>query len=557
MTDIAKIPASASQADVDSNEPTIYPDPEIPNLGLRPEKVVDIETKRRAKSKKATSPSGADDDGKKEKGPSIELLYSRHLCGNPEFTSYGSQTGGRDGQNLYRWDQDHWRYVADSRRQALEWIEIHAQNRYAPKLADSCVDAVLSRMNPEESILAMESRRQKRVIVPLKGKYLELVSGQLRVIPADPALGMTFAVPTCVDPDKCCDDIYTPGEVPPDSVFGRYLARFIPTPADQDKLAEIVAASLVPGGVERVFAFIGDGGNGKSTVLHLLEALHPNTNTVIHLRKLGSTFGMADLLGKTLAIDWECPDFVGSEAEQSLKSLVSRDSVQIERKHKNPISILPRTTVYLAANDVPKFVDHTRGMERKIEYFAFNHGISEKEVDLNYYCKITESPEEMVIALDWVLAGLVRLADRKFRMADRTESQTVLREAVKLETDTVYAYMMREMVVLPVTTAPIVQQWYETKKAVYAAYRDQSVEAGEKPVAETSFWKRLRRRMEERGTPLEVIRGKGSERLRVVNIAVDPEKSEQARAWLEEQRINREILAKGEVKPLTADQIPF
>lgn len=490
-------------------------------------------------------------------GASIDLQFSRLLRSQPDYAIEGVTPDGKPSLSLYKWNGNHWKYVHPeiAKSQALGWLEQHHPDKYSASQADACLAAAVGQMDTATAVTSMEEKRGKRVIVPLQGQYLELVDGKWHILPPDISLGMTYAVPATINPARIKDGVYQPSPVPTKSKFGQYLARFIPSSEDQEKLAEIAAASLIPGGVEKAFLLLGGGANGKSTILHILEAFHPTTHTVLRLECLGGQFGLAAVAGKSLAIAWELPPFIGTNSEQVLKSLVSRDTVQIEKKHKDPVSITPRATVYIAANAPPRFTDHTYGLERKIEAFAFNQRIDDSEKVVGYDKEITGNPKELAVALDWMLEGINRLVARG-GFTGQTNSQRELAETIKIESDSVYAFLKHEGVVLPPEDLTA-KQWYTSKKAVYTAYRENTLDSGQKPVAAPQFWRTMKQRMDAKGQQLIEVRSRaGSDRERVVNLATG-DNLRLAESWLQEVAAAKTTPARSVAVSDDSDPIPF
>lgn len=467
---------------------------------------------------------------------SVELRFTTMLRQRTDFAIEGRAASGEVSLALYKWNGSHWKYIhpETARALALAWLEKHSPKDYTARQADACIaTAATAQMQSATAVSTLEAQRGRRVIVPLQDKYLELIDGQWHVLDPDPKLGMTYAVPAHVDPAKITDGIYTPSSaVPPASKFGGYLARLIPEQEDQDKLSEIAATSLIPGGMEKAFLLLGGGANGKSTILHVLEAFHPTTNTAIRIEHLDRPFGLGAIPGKSLAIAWEVPPFIDAEANEVLKSLVSRDSLQIEKKHRDAITITPRATIYMAANSPPRFADKTYGHERKIEAFAFNQCIAEQDRDPSFAKKITEDPRELATVLDWMLEGITRLVGRG-GFAEQTASQQALTETIKMEGDTVYAYLKNELLVLRTEGCP--HRCYSKKHDIYTAYHEAVLDSGQKPVAAPQFWRLLKSHVEANHQQLTEVRGGSrSDRTRLVNISKADSQDAAAWAWVEQ-----------------------
>lgn len=487
--------------------------------------------KRKAHTQTRERPSSRQAGG--SKGPSIDLQYARVLRADPTYAIEGIASDGTPSRTLYHWTGSHWQYVHPdtARCQALHWLEDRCPSRYSTKTAADCVAAAVAQMDRTTSISEREAKRGDRVIVPLREAYLELRDGSWCVFSPTPDLGMIHDVPAILDMSRIAHGTYTPGPVPAESKFGQYLRFCVPAEEDRDRLAEIAAASLIPRGFEKAFVLLGDGANGKSTMLHIIEAFHPTTHCALRLDQLDRPFGLGTMPGKSLAIAWETPPFIGTGGEQVLKSLISRDTLASERKHRDPIDFTPRATIYIAANSPPRFTDHSDGLERKIEYFAFSQKIAPTDRDVGFAKKITGDPRELTIVLDWMLAGATRLVARG-GFTQPTASQESLTEAIRTESDSVYAYLVDHLAVLPADDASK-RSWYTRKDYVYTVYRDTTIDGGQKPMASPQFWRQLKARMDARGQTLIEIRGTGANRTREVNLIVVAQTSGEIRAWVD------------------------
>lgn len=465
---------------------------------------------------------------------SVELRFTRMLRNRTDIAIEGQAASGEPSLSLYRWDKAHWQFVhpEKARAVALKWLEKNSPKDYDARKADACITTgTTDLMTTGTAISTLEAKRELRIVVPLQDKYLELVDGKWQVLDPDPELGMTYAVPAHIDTTKITDGIYTPAAtVPPSTKFGAFLTRFIPEREDQGRLAEIAAASLIPSGLECSFLLLGEGANGKSTFLHILSAFHPTTTTAIRIEHLDRPFELGTIPGKSLAIAWEVPSFIAAEPNQVFKSLVSRDEVKIEKKHRDGVTIKPRATFYMAANSPPRFADKTYGHERKIEVFAFNQRIEKQDRDPSFAKKITKDPSELAVVLDWMLAGVARLVKRE-GFAEPTASQKALAEEIKLDNDSIYAFLQHELIVLPADS--VSRRWYSKKQDIYTEYHNQTLDSGQKPVAAPQFWKLLKSRIEADQQQLIEVRGSSrSDRARLVNLA--KVSNQEAETWVKQ-----------------------
>jgi P4 family phage/plasmid primase-like protien len=366
-----------------------------------------------------------------------------------------------------------------------------------------------------------QARGSADAIIPVKGAYLRIEKdGTIRPLKPTRDLGLTYTVPAAFDWARCNGNgTYTPRPVDPASFFGRYLDLFMPSFDVRRLLQEAAAASVLPTNHECAWVLSGSGSNGKSTFLHILRRIHPY-NTSLRLKQADGRFGFQNIAGKTLVIASEVPDFIGKDAEQNLKSLIARDPIEVERKGRDSISIVPRATLFLAMNEAMKFTDYTYGNERKYRTVPFTVRMTadSKERILDYYKLIIDNPAEMSAVLDWILEGAARLQKQGAFTAlpDSVEAYT---QASRLMTDNIAAYLHEHEATHDGTV-------WTPKMAIYTSYKDYCLERTLKPVSEPSFWTRVRETYQRQNVALgdkQVPTKEGRVRavqLRVVGIPV-------------------------------------
>ncbi len=130
----------------------------------------------------------------------------------------------------------------------------------------------------------------------------------------------------------------------------------------------------------KAFLLLGSGSNGKSTLLHVLRAIHPK-NTAVRIDKLDGQFAMAPLASKTLYLATEAPKVLSDPIQQVLKALISRDPMSAENKGKDAYTTVPRGTLFLALNAMFSVTSHEHGFWRKICMIPFNVRLAENDKD--------------------------------------------------------------------------------------------------------------------------------------------------------------------------------
>lgn len=439
----------------------------------------------------------ADDLGIVGEDLSFELAYADDMRRGNQFRIGGKMDNGELDISLYQWDEVEGIWAMQATREveahALDWMRKHAPEDAKQSSAASCVRTAILEMIRLPGMKLPESRH--RAIVPLKGGYLEILKdadkkAYIEYLPADPEHGITSVVPAKLNLDQVESGRYTPKPLDPRSRWAKYLDRFMPDMAVRGLLQEAMASSVMPMCLEKAFLLLGSGSNGKSTLLHVLRAIHPK-NTAVRIDKLDGQFSVAPLTGKTLYLATETPKVLSDAIQQVMKALISRDPMSAENKGKDAYTTVPRGTLFLALNAMFSVTSHEHGFWRKICMIPFNVRLAEndKDRDPDFHKKLTEDPTEMAVIIDWLLEGALRLIERGGLPEEMPEAVKALAEQTRQETDTTASYFAERMVIEEEGT------WTD-KNDIYDDYRNYVLdELGRKPVGAEELWKRVRERM--------------------------------------------------------------
>lgn len=174
---------------------------------------------------------------------------------------------------------------------------------------------------------------------------------------------------------------------------------------------------------EKAFLFVGDGDNGKGTLLKLLEYfLGPENVCHTSLQDLDSDrFAKADLYGKLANI---CGDLQSKRLTNTgnFKMLVSGDTVRAQRKHAQPFDFRNNSKLIFSTNEIPKSDDNTYAYFKRWLIFSFERIFQGETKDTNLIAKLT-TEEELSGLLNLALIALKQLIkDSEFRHADHIET---------------------------------------------------------------------------------------------------------------------------------------
>jgi P4 family phage/plasmid primase-like protien len=150
----------------------------------------------------------------------------------------------------------------------------------------------------------------------------------------------------------------------------------------------------------------GEGANGKSVVLEILEAMLGRENVShVPLEVFGQRFQLGMTLHKLANLAPEVNEHAKLD-EGVIKQFVGGDVLYVDRKGINGISAKPTARLVVATNSRPKIGDRTFGMWRRMELLPFRVTIPPAEQDHQLAAKLKI---ELPGILNWALQGRKRL----------------------------------------------------------------------------------------------------------------------------------------------------
>lgn len=178
-----------------------------------------------------------------------------------------------------------------------------------------------------------------------------------------------------------------------------------------DLLQECFGYCLLPDcRFEKMFFFIGGGGNGKGTVLTALSEIIGKDNiSSLTMRDLSDPkFSLYFLQDKLVNIATEL-SHRDPVATEHLKTIVSGEWLTAEKKHGHKYQFKPYATMILAMNDVPVIPDRSYGFERRLIILRFTQTFTDKTKDPHLKEKLIKEKDGIFA---WALMGLSRLLER-------------------------------------------------------------------------------------------------------------------------------------------------
>ncbi|MBM7869318.1 putative DNA primase/helicase [Clostridium pascui] len=159
----------------------------------------------------------------------------------------------------------------------------------------------------------------------------------------------------------------------------------------------------------KAFILTGQGANGKSTLLEVLNELLGEDNIAsVSLEELNHRFKTFQLEGKLANIGDDISNKY-IEDNSTFKKLVTGEKVNVERKGRDPFDFKNYSKLIFSANELPRINDLSGGLKRRLIFIPFNATFSKRDKDYDPFIldKLT-SPEAIEYLLKLALNGLNR-----------------------------------------------------------------------------------------------------------------------------------------------------
>jgi len=160
----------------------------------------------------------------------------------------------------------------------------------------------------------------------------------------------------------------------------------------------------------KCFILTGNGSNGKSTLLNIIKTLIGAVNiSSVALNELNSTFKPFQLEGKLANIGDDISNAYIDD-NSMFKKLVTGETVNVERKGKDPYDFNNYSKLIFSCNDIPRINDLSDGLKRRIIFVPFNANFSKNDDDYDpYIIDKLMKPESLEYLLNLAIEGLERI----------------------------------------------------------------------------------------------------------------------------------------------------
>ena len=273
-----------------------------------------------------------------------------------------------------------------------------------------------------------------------------------------------YTLPYSYDPQAVCPR------------WQQFLDRVLPEADAQLLLAEFIGYTLMPGHeLEKMLLLYGEGLNGKSVTLEVIEALLGSVNvSYLSLSDLtNDDVKRAGIEHKMINISHES----GKDVKPNvLKQLTSGERVLIKNLYRDPRETNDYGKLIAAFNILPR-AENSFGFFRRLLILAYQVTIPKEEIDRQLAAKLKG---ELPGILNWVLQALPGLMTRcEFSPCESSDKAL---EQYRLQSDNVRLFL---------NEACEASEYSTQASELYNAYRNYCLNSTLKPIGKNKFIARL------------------------------------------------------------------
>jgi putative DNA primase/helicase len=404
--------------------------------------------------KPSDGPPWFDEDGKFN-----PALLAIHLMTETRFLS---TPVGRDGKGIMLY-----RYTAGAfRPDGYDFLRREVTRVLGKDARKSRIEETVELVNELTKVSYTEIDRHARDLINVRNGMLRWTTGEL--LPHDPKYRSLIQVPVDWIPDATSEKL---------DEFLRIVL-----PKDALSIAEEFSGLLlVPDtSFAKCLVLVGEGGNGKSTFLKLVEALVGKENISYYSLHsiIEDRFTAAGLLGKLANFHDELEQRA-LENTGAFKQIVAGDPIKAEEKNKAPFSFRPFCRLMFATNQMPRATDRSQAYFDRLLFLEFRNRIRATTGEiLDYGRVLAETPGVLEAFLVRAVAGLRRLMERGRFIPPASSIDAI--EEYRRDCNSAYDFL-RECCR---TDDP--NGWL-AKNILYERYRAWSEDEGRKPMSAREF----------------------------------------------------------------------
>ena len=212
-------------------------------------------------------------------------------------------------------------------------------------------------------------------------------------------------------------------------------------------ICECLGCMLAPiSNFGKVFVWYGSGANGKSVLLKIMGAIMGDLMTYANILGINKDFGLQNVIKGICNVT----DDVGVTTLKEtglLKSIVDGSKIEINIKHRDPISWKPTSQFVMCCNDIPRIQDTTGGMMRRLAFIPFDLHLKPGEMDYFLFDKISSDTDSMRYIMSSGIFAFRAAVQRGHltELSIQKELEEDFKEINKDQIDAFYEYYMDEL----------------------------------------------------------------------------------------------------------------
>ncbi len=241
----------------------------------------------------------------------------------------------------------------------------------------------------------------------------------------------------------------------------------------EEILGHILLTTKFP---HHVFFLSGNGYNGKSTFLEMINNFVGNLGQNLSLDAFNDGTSVATLNGKLVNCSDETDDIYIDRCK-GFKSLASGNTITVRPIYSQPVKVQNTATLLLSANKMPKFKDKSHGFYRRLVIIPFDFKITEKISNID---ELLSTNNAKSYILNLALDGVKRIKENEYKLTKNEILDKTL-EDYKTDTDDIAGFVKEHKDIDGRVT-----------REVYKEYFDYCEEIGTYPLSLPSFTSRLK-----------------------------------------------------------------
>ncbi|MFM9966051.1 MAG: phage/plasmid primase, P4 family [Planctomycetaceae bacterium] len=385
-------------------------------------------------------------------------------------------------EDWYRWNGRYWEFAADLKLEMLRMLQSSTERDLSTQFMSAtemniAAKTVVKKKGLRLPVFIEGDSIEPRHAIVLRNGVIDLSemlrTEQLPVLqPHDPRLFATSSLPYDYSPQAECP------------LWLETLDDICPRLDDADRRIQIVQEffgdCLMPWDMsfETFAIFVGNGGNGKSTILNgLTHVLGTENVSNVLLEGFTKDAHLFELSGKLANVASEIHRLPRVE-EATLKALVSGEPRQVDRKYKRPVTMFPTAKLVFGTNHLPPFSDTSHGLWRRMLLVPFRRRFVGELCELARKQRILD---ELPGILVWALKGALRL------MSQGGFSQCVVCDRARDE----YRHDSDVFLQFVDECCELVPDHDILTRDLYAAYREFAIECGRQPKGSSEFGRQV------------------------------------------------------------------